>query len=320
MDSGNVAVASDDYTIYKIKNDSSLGLVWNYRPPGRTPNTPLDACGDRLSWSFSASIALYQGDLMMVRDEFGRLSLIGSMTLPSGSQAASLVGRLQRDSHEVLGTSVVDRLRFYQPHVDGGIRVLKRSVTSNDPECPADIDLAWGWRPPGLLNGHFRGAPAIDVDGTFYCVSNGRIFALRPLRGDFNGDGCRNNFDVDAFVLSLTDRPEWDIDFGDKYGLNLLGIGDCNEDGVFNNFDIDCIIDLLINDATPCGDEGYTICEGEPEGCGEMLSGGGESSGSGGVAAMESSQSDDCNEVTDTDMEHFWTMVTALRAHFGMNP
>ena len=61
------------------------------------------------------------------------------------------------------------------------------------------------------------------------------------LLGDLNCDGVLNAFDIDAFILALTD----------PYGYVALYIGcdimraDCNGDGEVNAFDIDPFVDLL---------------------------------------------------------------------------
>lgn len=67
--------------------------------------------------------------------------------------------------------------------------------------------------------------------------------AMPRLPGDMNCDGLLNNFDIDPFVLALTD-PE---SYGTEYpGCSLL-IGDMNLDGVFNNFDIDLFVECIVN-------------------------------------------------------------------------
>lgn len=62
-----------------------------------------------------------------------------------------------------------------------------------------------------------------------------------PTLGDLNCDGIVNNFDIDAFVLALTDPEGYDAAYPDCERLN----GDINSDGVVNNFDIDPFVDLL---------------------------------------------------------------------------
>ncbi|MGE0481921.1 MAG: S8 family serine peptidase [Phycisphaerae bacterium] len=59
--------------------------------------------------------------------------------------------------------------------------------------------------------------------------------------GDMNCDGLLNNFDIDPFVLALTDPAAYAATFP---GCNILN-GDVNNDGVVNNFDIDPFVALL---------------------------------------------------------------------------
>ena len=62
------------------------------------------------------------------------------------------------------------------------------------------------------------------------------------LVGDLNCDGVVNFFDIDAFVLAITDPAGYAADYPD---CDLLA-GDCNGDGVVNFFDIDCFVELVI--------------------------------------------------------------------------
>ncbi|MBL8879609.1 MAG: choice-of-anchor J domain-containing protein [Phycisphaerales bacterium] len=59
--------------------------------------------------------------------------------------------------------------------------------------------------------------------------------------GDMNCDGEVNNFDIDPFVLALTDPAGYAAAFPSCDILN----GDINNDGVLNNFDIDPFVALL---------------------------------------------------------------------------
>lgn len=59
--------------------------------------------------------------------------------------------------------------------------------------------------------------------------------------GDLNCDGVVNNFDIDAFVLALTD-PQG---YAELYPNCPPENGDINQDGVINNFDIDPFVAML---------------------------------------------------------------------------
>ncbi|MBL8880640.1 MAG: hypothetical protein JNG88_16125 [Phycisphaerales bacterium] len=79
---------------------------------------------------------------------------------------------------------------------------------------------------------------AIELVGGFWVVA-----ALPPpmTPGDMNCDGTVNNFDIDPFVLGLTDPDAYALAFPTCNVEN----GDVNGDGVFNNFDIDPFVALL---------------------------------------------------------------------------
>ncbi|MBL8878613.1 MAG: hypothetical protein JNG88_05785 [Phycisphaerales bacterium] len=72
---------------------------------------------------------------------------------------------------------------------------------------------------------------------------------IRNLAGDANCDGAVNNFDINPFVLALSEFPTWQAAFPDCPELIL----DCNNDGLINNFDIDSFVAILAN-------EGFTAC------------------------------------------------------------
>jgi enterochelin esterase-like enzyme len=89
--------------------------------------------------------------------------------------------------------------------------------------------------------GCFHDLPCLlDADGNGTAAFFGARFAA-AARGDLNCDGLVNNFDIDAFVLALTDSsayaaayPDCDVDHGDVNG-----------DGAVNNFDIDPFVACL---------------------------------------------------------------------------
>lgn len=61
------------------------------------------------------------------------------------------------------------------------------------------------------------------------------------VAGDMNCDGVINNFDIDPFVLALTDPAGYEAQYPDCE----IALGDINGDGVVNNFDIDPFVALL---------------------------------------------------------------------------
>jgi len=59
--------------------------------------------------------------------------------------------------------------------------------------------------------------------------------------GDLNCDGNVNNFDIDPFVLALTNPTKYAQQFPNCDRM----LADCNGDGNVNNFDIDPFVKLI---------------------------------------------------------------------------
>ena len=70
----------------------------------------------------------------------------------------------------------------------------------------------------------------------------GAVADVRPGAGDVNCDGAINNFDIDPFVLAITDPDGYDAAYPDCSWTNA----DVNMDGSINNFDIDSLVTLII--------------------------------------------------------------------------
>jgi len=80
-----------------------------------------------------------------------------------------------------------------------------------------------------------------DRNSSRYMMLSEVEFYGGPLRGDVNCDGQVNSFDVDGFVMALTDPLGYAGAYPD---CNILA-ADCNSDGVVDAFDIDPFVDLL---------------------------------------------------------------------------
>ncbi|MBL8879621.1 MAG: hypothetical protein JNG88_10925 [Phycisphaerales bacterium] len=73
-------------------------------------------------------------------------------------------------------------------------------------------------------------------------------FWIPPVAsGDLNCDGFVNNFDIDAFVLALTNSGVYALTFP----LCDSNAADVNHDGAVNNFDIDSFVTCLVNNDCP---------------------------------------------------------------------
>jgi hypothetical protein len=80
-------------------------------------------------------------------------------------------------------------------------------------------------------------AGAIDI----YAQNVNPNGSLGPL-ADLNCDGLVNGYDIDPFVLALTDPAAYAGAYPECDSL----LADCNGDGAVNGYDIDPFVDVLI--------------------------------------------------------------------------
>ena len=106
------------------------------------------------------------------------------------------------------------------PSRDWHFRTLVVSEDCNENGIPDECDIAAG--------------TSADADG------NG-VPDECELPGDLNCDGLVNSFDIDPFVLALTDSDA----YAAAYPECDYMLADCNDDGLVNSFDIDAFVALL---------------------------------------------------------------------------
>jgi agmatine deiminase len=95
----------------------------------------------------------------------------------------------------------------------------------------ATVYLRWGYQ---------VGSSAWPYSG--WNIDDLQIVAVPAITlGDLNCDGAVNAFDIDPFVLALTDPSAYATQYPDCYIMN----GDINLDGSVNAFDIDPFVNLL---------------------------------------------------------------------------
>lgn len=298
---GDLLLPSDDPHVHTFDNrlDTLEGCLWRRHPP-----QPVG------SSVFSATVGVFPDRVGVVWQESGGI-MYRIIDGPSSLEVSENAGTVL---NHIGGAPALDVAERFYINVDGSSRVYARKKAFFVPKNLFDA----GWRdpvtglpvvyePPSPYNTVFESQPAITTDGTLICTNEGYVLALRPLLGDFNGDGCRSNFDVDPFADALMDLQKWREDFGDPIGINLVGIGDCNNDGEFNNFDIDCFVDLIVNHSgCPTG----TPEEGEPQ---ALMGSGGEGEAMTSAGAFGEADGPTC----PTPDAHFWQTIAQVRAYFG---
>jgi hypothetical protein len=89
-------------------------------------------------------------------------------------------------------------------------------------------------------------AAALESDPSeFALVLEGNILCSGTLRGDSNGDGNVNNFDIDAFVLAISQPDVYLAEFCEGSVACWRCRNDLNNDNFANNFDIDAFVACL---------------------------------------------------------------------------
>lgn len=81
--------------------------------------------------------------------------------------------------------------------------------------------------------------PNLDISGT---LGSCDIRIIPYILGDMNCDGVVDVFDIDAFVLAITNPGG----YLSAYPLCDIERGDCNQDGSVDVFDIDAFVDLIV--------------------------------------------------------------------------
>jgi parallel beta-helix repeat protein len=103
---------------------------------------------------------------------------------------------------------------------------------------PGEVDLDGE---PRVVDGNGDGVLRVDM-GAYEFQPTGY------MRGDLNCDGARNTFDIDPFVLALTDPVGYAAGFPSCDYM----LADVNCDGSVNAFDIDPFVSCLTGGCPPC--------------------------------------------------------------------
>jgi hypothetical protein len=128
------------------------------------------------------------------------------------------------------------------------------------------ITVDWnGWQ----AGDDWESGAIVTIDQTDYTEApnnpTDRVWETSCAKGDMDGDGDTNSFDIDPFVMALVDHT-----LGSDYDLAYPGIlgsveyhGDCDCDGqeepLFNAFDIDAFVLRIVD---PCGyQQAYPGCD-----------------------------------------------------------
>jgi len=120
-----------------------------------------------------------------------------------------------------------------------------------DPNPGTDPENGFGWPERG---------PVVGPDGTVYFLQYAPGYQNRFTRlgaetvtnpcegqvlGDANCDGNVDGFDIQPFVLALTNPSAWEAIYG-PLGCDLLCVADCNGSGTVDGFDIQPFVQILV--------------------------------------------------------------------------
>jgi hypothetical protein len=136
-------------------------------------------------------------------------------------------------------------------NTDWTMNVTPTAITWSSPQAfaqnPNSNALRWGtmynfWFDANMPPGNGQGTLGLFKPHTPQSVTFAAAVPQAPVAaGDMNCDGSVNNFDVDPFVLGLTNPAGYAAQFP---SCNINN-GDLNNDGALNNFDIDAFVALL---------------------------------------------------------------------------
>ncbi|MBL8878673.1 MAG: hypothetical protein JNG88_06085 [Phycisphaerales bacterium] len=184
----------------------------------------------------------------------GAASIVNSAVVPGGSPPHELncnnvnVRFDMADFSARLGGRPVGRLEVQYADLGGNVNIRVNGVFNNVNNL---TDIPNGSLMAGVR--YFRSPNTIllvadpdpigdfAIGGQEFFIDDVCATALRYPLGDMNCDGEVNNFDIDPFVLALTNSAAYAAAYPDCDPLN----GDVNGDGVLNNFDIDPFVDLI---------------------------------------------------------------------------
>ncbi|MBN2448668.1 MAG: hypothetical protein JXO22_18220 [Phycisphaerae bacterium] len=90
------------------------------------------------------------------------------------------------------------------------------------------------------------GSPGDNINGLHFTPCSDELICarehgIRSIRGDLNCDGVADVFDIDAFVLAITNPTTYHLVFPD---CNIES-GDCNQDMAIDVFDIDMFVAII---------------------------------------------------------------------------
>ena len=139
------------------------------------------------------------------------------------------------DGYESGDYTTVDGTSFSSPYA-AGVAAL---VLSQAPELtPAEVEQVMSETCVDLGTAGYDTTYGWGFINAYNAVL--AVTSSHPL-GDLNCDGVLNSFDIDPFVLALTDPVGYEA----AYPACDRMLADCNDDGDVNSFDIDPFVNLL---------------------------------------------------------------------------
>jgi outer membrane protein assembly factor BamB len=176
----------------------------------------------------------------------GGVDWSGSATKIQAFQDHGTYATLLWDTDVASGGTLIVGGWTHQPAFAGGL--LYAGTPSDDYFSPYTelliLDTNHSPAEPGFVmagSAQAGGSPA-PAGGWLYSLGQAGLVAFaRRMPGDVNCDGAINVFDIDPFVLALSDPPAYSAAYPDCDRDNA----DANEDGDVNVFDIDPFVSLL---------------------------------------------------------------------------
>ncbi len=229
-----------DVAVFKVAiNATSLAIDWDIDTPGSLYEQMVDILNEALTALADLGHTGVPAGCFWMQGEWDALT--ASYAAAYEGNLAAFIAALRAACGDPALPFIVGRLNahieecpyFTFPYLDV-VRAAQAAITTSVPRTAlVDTDDL----PLNSDNLHFTAAGQLGLGERF---AQAYLGLPQPL-GDLDCSGMVNAFDIDPFVLALTDADGYAAAYPDCDRL----LADCNGDGAVDAFDIDAFVALL---------------------------------------------------------------------------